>query len=346
MRLFLVKIYTTMKKIGLLFLSTFFLLISCNSTPKKSYLPESIGAINSLAVVIDNQLWEGEVGDRVRQHFAAPVLGLSWEEPLFTINQMPAKVFSGSILNTRSVLFIAKDTLNLAHIKTDTYATPQKIGVIKGTTDEEIIENLDSKADEMIRAFKNLEIEEAQKRFLISLNKEKVLEDKLGITLSVPSIYKVGKQENKFVWMDRQIQKGSMNIIAYEVPGDYFKSDSTLVSDIVKMRDSIGKLFIPGEGVPGKITYMITEKAFSPYVFPAEISNRKAAEVRGIWEIKNYPMAGPFLTYIINDEKKDRKVVIEGFVFAPATEKRDYMFELEAILKTVKFTDMEKQVSK
>lgn len=30
-------------------------------------------------------------------------------------------------------------------------------------------------------------------------------------------------------------------------------------------------------------------------------------------------------------------MVVEGFTFAPATEKRDHMFELEAILKTLKF---------
>src|SRR5690606_18054602 len=98
-----------------------------------------------------------------RQHFAAPVPGLPWEEPLFTINQLPEKSFSGSILNTRSILFIAQDTLSLAHIKTDVYATPQKVGVIKGTTEDEIIKNLDTKADDMIKAFKDLEIVEAQK---------------------------------------------------------------------------------------------------------------------------------------------------------------------------------------
>lgn len=328
-----------MKKIITLALTGLLLLVSCKTTPKKTYLPESIGAINSLAVVMDNELWKGKVGDHVRQHFAAPVPGLPWEEPLFTINQLPEKVFSGSILNTRSILFIAKDTLNLAHIKTDVYATPQKIGVIKGTTEEEIIRNLEAKADDMIKAFKDLEIAEAQKRFLKSLNKETVLEDKLGISLSLPSVYKVGKQENNFVWIDRQIQKGSMNIVAYDIPANFFKNDSTFIKDIISMRDSIGKLYIPGEDVPGKITYMITEKAFAPYVFPVEISGRKAVEVQGIWEISGYPMAGPFLSYIINDEKNDRKIVIEGFVFAPATEKRDYMFELEAILKTVKFTD-------
>lgn len=328
-----------MKKIGTLLLLTLAIFISCEEKQKKSYLPESIGAINSLAVIMDNELWEGKVGDHVRQHFAAPVLGLTWEEPLFTINQMPAKVFSGSILQTRSVLFVAKDTLSLAHIKSNVYATPQKIGVIKGNTDEEIIEHLNAKADEIIKAFKSVEIQESQKRFLKSLSKETALKEKLGITLSLPSIYKVGKQENNFIWIDRQIQKGSMNIIAYDIPNDYFKSDSTFVKDIVAMRDSVGKQYIPGPDVPGKITYMMTEKAFAPYVFPVDIAGRKAAEVRGIWEINGYPMAGPFLTYIINDDQNNRKVVVEGFVFAPATEKRDNMFQLEAILKTIKFED-------
>lgn len=318
---------------------TLTIFISCEEKQKKTYLPESIGAINSLAVVMDNELWEGKVGDQVRQHFAAPVLGLTWEEPLFNINQMPAKVFSGSILQTRSVLFVAKDTLSLAHIKNNVYATPQKIGVIKGTTDEEIIDNLNAKADEIIKAFKSVEIQESQKRFLKSLSKEGALKEKLGVTLSLPSIYKVGKQENNFIWIDRQIQKGSMNIIAYDIPNDYFKSDSTFVKDIVAMRDSIGKQYIPGPDVPGKVTHMMTEKAFAPYVFPVEVAGRKAAEVRGIWEINGYPMAGPFLTYIINDDQNNRKVVVEGFVFAPATEKRDNMFQLEAILKTIKFED-------
>lgn len=327
-----------MKKLGVLLAVIIFLaLASCKDNKNNSYLPGSIGAINSVAVVIDNQLWEGPVGDKVREYFAAPVPALIWEEPLFTINQMPAGVFTGTTRSTRAVLFIQKDTLSIAHIKSDMYATPQKVAVIKGKTDEEIIKNLEQKAEEIIAAFKNLEIKETQERFLLSLNKEQVLQQKFGISLSLPSIYKVGKQEDNFVWIDRQIQKGTMNIIVYALPWDSFQNDSTFVKDIVQMRDSIGAKYIPGPDVPGKTTYMITEKAFAPYVFPAEIGGKKAVEVKGIWEISGYPMAGPFITYILNDEENKRKLVLEGFTFAPATEKRDYMFELEAILKTVKF---------
>jgi len=255
---------------------------------------------------------------------------------LFTINQLPATIFTGTIRQTRSILYIQKDTLNIKHIKKDLYAKPQKVGVIKGKTEEEIIANIEAKAAEIIAAFKSLEIAAAQKRFLKSLNKEKALENNLGITLNMPSVYRVGREEANFVWIDRQIPKGTMNIIAYTIPANTFKNDSTFVKDIVKMRDSIGEQYIPGsdEG-----SYMITEKAFAPYVFPSTIAEKKAAEVKGVWEMHGYPMAGPFLSYIINDKEKNRKVVVEGFVFAPSTAKRDYMFELESILKTIKFVE-------
>ncbi|MFZ9030656.1 MAG: DUF4837 family protein [Robiginitalea sp.] len=317
------------------------LLASCQDKPSKKYKPASIGAINTLAVVMDNDLWEGPVGDEVRQHFAAPVLGLTWDEPLLNLEHMPPSVFRGTTRHRRAVLFVDRDTVSGAQIQQDLYATPQKVAVIKGTSDSLLISSIEGSAEQIISSIKEMELKESQKRFLRSLSKETVLMDKFGISLRLPSVYKVGKEEDNFVWIDREIQKGSMNIIIYEMPEDSFKTDSTFVQDIVKMRDSIGKRHIPGPDVPGKTTYMGTEKAFAPYVFPAEVAGMATVEVRGIWEVVNYPMAGPFLTYIINDEARNRKLVMEGFTFAPATNKRDYMFELEAILKTVTFENQQ-----
>lgn len=327
-----------MKKLGTLAFLLALLLTSCKEGKNQKYLPTSIGAINSMVVVIDNELWKGQVGDSIRRHFAAPILGMPMDEPLFSIDQIAPKFFTGSIRNTRSVLYVMEDSVNVNHVKTDMYATPQKVGVIKGADPEEIIHNIAEKSDEIIAAFKDMEIAEAQKRFNRSLNKEGELQEKFGISLRVPSIYKVGKQEDNFVWIDREIQKGTANIIVYEMPANSFSTDSTLVQDIIAMRDSIGKKYIPGPDTTGKITYMRTEPAYAPAVFPVEIAGIKGVEVRGIWDIKNYPMAGPFLTYILNDKANNRKLVLEGFVFAPATEKRDDLFELEAILKTLKLT--------
>lgn len=312
-------------------------LSACQDGKKVTYKPQSIGAINTLAVVMDARLWEGAVGDKIREKFAAPSIGLTWEEPIFSIDYMPKSVFTGPTRHRRSVLFVSLDTLDIAQVQTDTYATPQRIGVIKGKSEEELITNIEVGAERLIAAYKKLELEESQKRFLRSLNKEKDLEEEFGIALRIPSIYKLGKREENFIWIDRQIPRGTMNILAYTVPSKNLEDDSTLVRDIVRMRDSIGQKYIPGPDIPNKVTYMITEKAFAPYVYLTKIKDKKVIEVRGIWEVKNYPMAGPFQTYIIDDPERDRKLVIEGFTFAPATNKRDYMFELEAILKSIRF---------
>lgn len=318
----------------LLFLILTFL--SCKDSNQR-YLTGSIGAINSVTVVIENDLWKGAVGDKIREHFASPAVGLTWDEPIFTLNQVPKKAFTGAIRNTRSVIYVELDSLNEAGIKTDMYATPQRVAVLKGTTEQEIIKNISERAQGVIGVFQALELKEAQTRFLKSLNKEKALTEKFNVKLNVPSIYKVGMQEDNFVWIDRQIPKGHANIIAYAMPGNSFSNDSTLVNDIIKMRDSIGAKYIPGEDVPGKVTHMRTEPAFAPSVFETEIAGRKAYEIRGIWDVKNDFMAGPFLTYIIDDAANGRKLVLEGFTYAPATNKRDDMFQLEAILKTVSF---------
>ena len=331
------------KRILLCLFAILGLSIACKEEGKADYLPESVGAMNTLTVVIDNELWKSSVGDAIRENYTAAAQGLTWDEALFSVTQIPQQIFSGSIRNTSSVLYVMQDSLNVAHMKSNMYSKPQKVGVIKGRNKQELIDNINTTSAEFIKDFKTLEISKAQKRFEKSLNKEKALVDKFNISMKIPSIYRVGREEDNFVWISREIQKGNMNIIAYTMPENGFQNDSTFAQDIIRMRDSIGDLYIKGSDVAGKNNHMITEKAFTPYVFPAEVSGKKAAEVRGIWEMSAYPMAGPFLTYIINDKENNRKLILEGFVFAPATKKRDYMFELEAILKSVQFNVEEKK---
>lgn len=308
---------------------------SCkNSDPQEKFLPPAIGGVNTLLVVMDTELWKGALGDTIRAYFAAPILGLPQAEPQFTITQIPPQVFKGATAHSRSVLWVAQDTTSRGYIKTDVYAKPQKVAVITGEPPKALSRQLEALAPKAITAFKTVEIEEAQHRFTRSLSQNKALEEEFEIRLNVPSLYKVGKREKNFVWMDLQIPRGTMNIIAYALPWNCLANAATFVNDVVTVRDSIGKMYIPG---PYEGTFVRTEKAFSPYVFPTQMGGKKAVEVRGIWEVSGYPMAGPFVMYIIDDVENRRRLVLEGFTFAPSEAKRDYMFELEAILKTLQF---------
>ena len=154
----------------------------------------------------------------------------------------------------------------------------------------------------------------------------------MGITLKIPSAYRIAKEEEKFFWLRKDITNGDMNLLIYELPMGSIPKDSTTIAKIIKVRDSIGMLKIPTSS--GEF---ITEEAYAPYLYETQLDNKFAFETKGTWEIKDRYMAGPFVNYVIDDSDNNRQFVIEGFVLAPSVRKRDFMFELEAIMKSIKF---------
>ena len=86
-------------------------LFSCQKNDDK-LTQDTSGAINTISVIVDDQLWNGEVGDSIRNKFAAPVLGLPQEEPLFSINQYPVKLFEGFSTDSRNIIIIKKESKN------------------------------------------------------------------------------------------------------------------------------------------------------------------------------------------------------------------------------------------
>ena len=108
----------------------------------------------------------------------------------------------------------------------------------------------------------------------------------------------------------------------------------TFPQKILNIRGSIGKIYVPGR-LNG--SYMITERAYRPFYYKSEISGQELYITKGTWEVKNDFMAGPFLNYRIKDTVNKRWIIAEGFTFAPSKSKRDYMFELETILKSITF---------
>lgn len=311
------------------------ILASCKqNATNKEYKPESTGPVNAVTVVMSNELWQGEVGLEVRRHFAEPCFALMPEQPIFSLTQIPEQIFRGPTLRSRAVIKISLDTTNLAMVKNDLYATDQTVVEVTANTHQGLIDGINQIAKPAIGQFKANELMLAQKRFNRALSKDETISQLFGIRIKIPALYRLGLRGEKFAWFDRDIPNGHLNVLVYEMPSSAFTVDSLFIKNIIAMRDSIGKLYIPGEN-PG--TYMITEQLFSPLVFPVEIGQMKGAEIRGIWEVKGYPMAGPFLTYILNDKERNRKLVLEGFAYAPNTPKRELMHELEAILKTASF---------
>ena len=278
-----------------------------------------------------NEMWSGEVGEAIRKNLAAPVDGLPQEEPLFSISQMPPEAFSGFARKNRTFLRIEKGEEAGIKVADDLYARPQKGYLITGQSNDEIINLIEENSEKIIRELKQTEITEQQRRIKKSLKSDSQLEERLGVSMEFSTAYRYAKESDDFFWIRKEIPHGSMEILVYEVPINTIQKDTNTIANIIAMRDSIGKKYIPGpiDGTP-----MITEAAYAPYLFESEIDGKFAWETKGTWEVDGAFMAGPFLNYAVMDEENDRIVVLEGFTFAPSARKRDNMMELEAILRS------------
>ena len=281
--------------------------ISCQSDVSKAYVPESNGNINALTVVMNNSLWEGRLGNNIKESLMEPYEGLPFDEPKYDLYYLQPSIFKGFARSSRNIIVFNKDTVGQGfRLIKNLWARPQVTAIITGEDEDVMNFYFDENKDLLLRSISENERVEKIRRMTKSLNDDPQLKD-------------------RFV-------KGHLNIIAYSLP---INIDLKKIEErIPAIRDSIGKIYVPGR-VPG--SYMITERAYLPYYYKTKVNNLDAILTKGTWEVQNDFMAGPYVNYIIKDTVNKRNIVIEGFSFAPSESKRDYMFELNTIITTMKF---------
>ena len=313
------------------------LLISCVGTDK-FVLRNSLGKINKVMVVTKASDWNADLGDEIRNSFGEMMVGLPQPEPILSVSQIAPNGFNSMMKVSRNVLIIGEGEKEDFYIKKNVYAQPQTVIYVYGTDDASILKVFNTHKKEIIEAYISSDILMTQNIF-----KEKKLDESrfktlqnLGISFTAPENYKEVDDTGDFLWLRQHLvsgiaKTGSNNILVYSIPLE----DETIISEnIVAVRNRIGKKYIPG--TDPETMHMITEEAYTPYTLEVVLDGKKTFETRGKWEVKNDFMAGPFLNYSVVDKQHNRIVVFEGFTYAPSVNKRAFLFELEAIAKSMK----------
>ncbi|WP_026718652.1 DUF4837 family protein [Flavobacterium antarcticum] len=305
---------------------------SCNDKESDHIQPTC--QINSLAIAVNDQLWSGEIGDSLRKKFAAPVDGLPQEEPLFTIQQFPIRLFDTHKTSHTNLILIKKEEKSGYRLVQNRFMEPQNLVIISGKTIPEILSYIEKNGDSLVEVFKTTEIKRNQDLIKNDLLSDEKIRKKFKVSIDVPSTFKYVMVKLNFIWLKKEILSGNTSILIYKVPFKTLLKNDDIITNIIEMRDVFGSRYIKGKD---NNTSMITEESYAPYFDIAVIDNKRAYETRGTWELKGDYMSGPFINYAILDRKKREFIVIEGFCYAPSTSKRDLMLELESIIKSVKF---------
>jgi hypothetical protein len=325
-----------MKKIFSILLITI-LLSSCVGNDKV-ILKESIGKLNKVMVVAKISDWTGDVGKEVRNSFGELMVGLPQPEPILDVSQVAPSGFSSMMKASRNILIISESNNEGFSVKNNIYAQPQTVVYIQAKDDAGIVKLLQKHKKEIKSIFLEADVKFTQSIFEKDKQDNthyKTLQN-LGISLTIPTKFNLVDDTGEFLWLRNHLtsgiaKTGSNNILVYSIP---LTDENKVADNIVAVRDSIGEKYIPG--TDAETQHMITEEAYTPFTFDAVIDGKKAYETRGKWEVKNDFMAGPFLNYTIIDKKNNRLIIFEGFTYAPSVNKRAFLFELEAIAKSMK----------
>jgi hypothetical protein len=325
-----------MKKIFSILLITI-LLSSCVGNDKV-ILKESIGKLNKVMVVAKISDWTGDVGKEVRNSFGELMVGLPQPEPILDVSQVAPSGFSSMMKASRNILIISESNNEGFSVKNNIYAQPQTVVYIQAKDDAGIVKLLQKHKKEIKSIFLEADVKFTQSIFEKDKQDNthyKTLQN-LGISLTIPTKFNLVDDTGEFLWLRNHLtsgiaKTGSNNILVYSIP---LTDENKVADNIVAVRDSIGEKYIPG--TDAETQHMITEEAYTPFTFDVVIDGKKAYETRGKWEVKNDFMAGPFLNYTIIDKKNNRLIIFEGFTYAPSVNKRAFLFELEAIAKSMK----------
>jgi len=324
-----------MKKIITLFALFVIVISSCKEKNRSSILPNVTGKAGEVILVLDNDLWDSNVGKEFRKQLVRDYPGLPQPEPLFDLIQIPYQAFSSIFKSHRNILIVRVDKEYKEPrmiIQKDLYAKPQMvINII--APDVTILENLIAeKGDLIVDRLMNMETSRYAKNYIKYQEKKvsELIEKKFDIGITFPTGFKIDMDTTSFIWIANDSPTTSQSVLIFT----YKRPQVDLTSPyLIAKRNEFTKRFVAG---PKPNSFMTIESEMEPFRREIEVNKHKVIELRGLWRVEGDFMGGPFITFIIDDVKNDRVIHIDGFVYAPQFKKRDYIRQLEAILYSIK----------
>lgn len=345
--------------VGLLAVAT----TSCGSDMASNFqqTPQAFGKINSVNIIADSTLWNNGASDSIAYFLQSPYIILPQPEPIFDVRHLvPYDLLKNPTLTELRNYVVLADLSDeyskttemvvgdlsdakIQQVKEEGFGTAvalnkwakgQQLIYVMGRDRQELMDGLSNAYPAIVRRLDESEAERVKvTAYFRGVNRQlgALMAARSGVTIDVPGGYEeVPVDSDKFAWLRKEIRNGSINIMATRVP--YLDQAQLSKAGLKAIRDSIGREFISSTL---DSTYMrINDEDLPLFTETTEVNGAFAIEGRGIWEMENDFLGGPFFSYLINNEGARELVLIDGFVLAPGEKKREHMQEIVEVLKT------------
>lgn len=317
--------------LGILMVLTF---AACKETTRrKALLPNISGKAGEVIVVINQDDWEGAVGNTLRDTLTADCPFLPQKEPLYNLVNVAPNGFSNMFQLHRNIIIVninANVTSPGVIFSKDEWAAPQCVIRINASDSEKAVTLIKENSGKIKAVLEHAEID----RIIMNAKKYEersiapVIEQMTGGTMHFPSGYRLKKKASDFIWVACEIQYVTQGVLVYKYPVEEGE-DMMNLDNILDHSNEILK-----DNVPGMFenTYMTISQFAKPSIEYKRYKGMDFATVRGFWEVYNDYMGGPFVSHVFYSPDGKEMIVLQAFVYAPKYDKRHYLRQVESLL--------------
>ena len=310
--------------------------ISCGNSNKGITVKTknfSNGKAGEIIVVADPACW-ATVQESVTVALTQPQPAINQIEPLFDILQFSYNEFSRQFQRHRNIVhfdYNANYVENQYYVEKNKWSSPQVYVRIKGNDVDSCLNIFKNHEKEIIKLLYDNDLKRNQAFYAQNLEAaiQKRVKQKFGVKITVPNTYIIASDTTDFIWLRFRTARNDRFIMVYKTPAAELTREN-----LIAQRNAITRAHIPG-AIQGAYP-IVAETLGFPLCDSVEINGKQGVELRGLWESVNDKMGGPFYSFSYLSSDNQYVITIDGFVYAPEENKRDYLREVESIVKTVK----------
>jgi hypothetical protein len=313
-----------------------FLLGACDTVNNQGgaggrIMPNITGGAGEVLVVMDKFNWENSTGELLQDILKEEFPGLPQSEPLFDVIQITAGSFEGLYQFHRSIVLttIQSGLEPRIRFRENVWAKPQIMIQLEAPTSTEL-KHLIQENEERIQSF----LVQYDRSRLIELYKgtkdpaiQKEITSHHQIRLAIPRGYSLDFSKDEYTSVSIEASDLSQVIQIYDYPVD--GPEDLTVEKIIEQRNQTTKEYIQG---PRENSYMTISRLYEPIAYDLKNNDMDVVEIRGLWDLENGFMGGPFISHSVYDAKRNRIICVDGYIYHPNQKKRVKLKQLEAII--------------
>jgi len=325
-----------MKYTILLFSALLLILSGCDTTVSTAgagrVLPNVTGGAGEVLVVMDKYLWEGQTGEALLDILKEEFPALPQSEPQFDVIHITAASFDNLFKFQRSVVLV---TINKSReepairFRRDVWAKPQIVVQVEAASIKEVNQLIADNSNNIKSFMINYDRKRIQDVFVASKDLEisKMMAVDHHIRLAIPRGYNIDLSSDVYSSVSIETPEFTQVLHVFEYPAEGISDLST--SNLLEKRNVFTEKYVKG---PTEDSYMQIAKIFPPQVYDLSFDGKDIVEIRGLWELANGYMGGPFVSHSVYDESRGRIITVDGYVYYPNQKKRVKIRQLEAII--------------